>query len=502
MEANARVVQNVAERMAREVRASPLPLGEGSGVRAAPPVSGWTRRVTSDEVASEGPHGADRTLTPVPSPHGRGERQVSNSANGASPPQVLRCACAALAVVVHASPALAGWDVGGEIAGELRVFPHDPAYPGQLEHWQPSISVMPDIRWESDDKSHQFVFVPFARLDAQDDQRTHYDLREAYYRYNAGTKWSLTLGAAKVFWGRAESRHLVDIVNQTDAVEDIDEEDKLGQPMANLALYNDWGKVDLCVMSGFRDRTFAGREGRPRFGLVVDTDRAIFEADARRKAPDFAVRYSHYLGDFDFGVAAFHGTSREPRLAVDASNARLLPVYDRIFQASADLQYTAGAWLLKGEAIWRAGQGSDFFAAVVGFEYTLYQLFGSNADLGLLAEYLHDGRDEGFVVATFADAPDLGALPVAAAPFTIFEDDVFAGARLALNDPQDTALLAGAIFDASDGTTAMSVEASRRFGTSWTADLEARFFVNVDAANIASAFRDDDFVTLRLTRHF
>ena len=140
----------------------------------------------------------------------------------------LACALASLA----AAPALAeGVDVGGEVAAELRLFPSEGRFSGQFERWQPSLTFEPDIRWSSDGGAHGIVFVPFARLDGQDGERTHVDIREGYYRYVADQGWSLTLGLAKVFWGRAESRHLVDIVNQTDSVEDIDEEDKLGQPM-------------------------------------------------------------------------------------------------------------------------------------------------------------------------------------------------------------------------------------------------------------------------------
>jgi hypothetical protein len=410
---------------------------------------------------------------------------------------------AAAVAALAAAPARAeGLDAGGEIAGELRLFPSDGRFPDQFERWQPSLTLEPDLRWSAKDRTHSIVFRPFARLDGQDGARTHFDIREGYYRYVADSGWSLTLGLAKVFWGRAESRHLVDVVNQTDAVEDIDEEDKLGQPMANLTLVNPWGVIDLFAMSGFRERTFAGRRGRPRFGFVIDSDEAIYEADGRRKAPDFAVRYSHHVGELDFGLAAFYGTSREARFAIDPAAPRLVPVYDRIFQASLDAQLTTGAWLWKAEALVREGQGDLFFAAVAGFEYTLYQLFGSGADLGLLAEYHHDGRDDGFAAESFANGPLAGPALVSQAPFTVFQNDVFAGARLALNDVQDTALLAGAIIDAQDGTVSVSAEASRRIGQRWTAELEGRFFANVDPSNIVDAFRDDDFVTLRLTRYF
>lgn len=399
-----------------------------------------------------------------------------------------------MAGIALAAPAQAGeWDFGLEAAGEVRFFPTDPLYPGQLEHWQPSLTIQPDIRWDSDDRKHQFVFIPFLRVDSQDDERTHIDLREGFYRFNSDNNWSLTLGAAKVFWGRTESRHLVDIINQTDAVEDIDEEDRLGQPMINLSVLNDWGVVDLFVMSGFRDRTFPGTDGRLRFQLPVDTNNPIFERGWRRGAVDYAARYSHYIGNWDFGVSVFHGTSREPRFAVSADNASLLPVYDKITQGSIDLQYTKDAWLWKLEALVREGHGDTFFASVAGFEYTIYQIFGG-ADLGLLAEYQYDGRDEGFVTEPFGQT--------LAAPVTVADNDVFMGARLALNDAQDTSALAGLAVDADDQSMGMFIEAQRRLGQNWTAELESRLFFNADPANVAAAFRADDFVTLRLTRYF
>jgi hypothetical protein len=409
----------------------------------------------------------------------------------------------AVAGVLGAGAARAGeWDFGGEVAGELRAFLNKPANPGQFDHWQPALALSPDIRWASDDGKHRFVFKPYAKLDAQDGERTHYDVREGYYRFAPGPEVALTIGAAKVFWGRTESRHLVDIINQADAVEDIDEEDKLGQPMVNLTLVNDWGTLDFFAMSGFRDRTFPGRRGRPRFSFVIDTDDPIFESSARRKAPDFALRYSRYFGGWDIGVAGFYGTSREPRFAVDAANSRLIPIYDRIAQGSIDVQYTTGAWLFKAEAIVREGQGDVFFASVAGFEYTLYQVFGSNADLGLLGEYLYDGRDDGFRIENFSSVALSGPAPASITPFTAFQNDVFVGARLGLNDPQDTSAIAGVIVDAEDGSLAVSAEASRRIGANWRAEVEGRFFMNVDSGNLLNAFRSDDFVTLRLTRFF
>ena len=80
----------------------------------------------------------------------------------------------------------------------------------------------------------------------------------------------LRFGVDKVFWGRTESRHLVDVVNQTDLIEYPDEEEKLGQPMLRLTLPRAWGVADIFFLPYFRERTFAGRDGRLRSALVVD----------------------------------------------------------------------------------------------------------------------------------------------------------------------------------------------------------------------------------------
>lgn len=398
-----------------------------------------------------------------------------------------RLAAFAFVPLLLTVPAAAGeWEFGGDVAGELRFFPQSPAFPGQLEDFQPSTALTGDIRWTSEDGRHQFVAIPFFRLDGEDDQRTHADLREGYYRY-AGNSTELVIGAAKVFWGTTESRHLVDVINQTDAVEDIDEEDKLGQPMVKFSLLKDWGQLDFFVLPFFRERTFPGTRGRLRFDPVIDTDSPIYEDADEEWNTDFAVRYSHYIGNVDFGISAFSGTSREPRFAFNLgtnNQLRLLPIYDQINQLGLDGQYTQGAWLWKFEGIVREGQG-DTFAAVAGVEYTFFGVTKNGADLGVLVEYLYDGRADDFSV-----------------PPTPLDNDLFVGARFAFNDVQDSTILVGTITDLADGSSSGLLEAERRVGANWTAALEARFFFGVDEENILTAFEDDSVLTLRVTRYF
>jgi len=396
----------------------------------------------------------------------------------------LRSSFAAALMLAHAWAASAeDFSFSGFVEGEARFFPAEPKFANQHRHAvSPSIAFQPEVR-SSLDEDNTLTFVGFGRLDAYDAGRTHWDVREANWLYNAGD-WDLRVGLGKVFWGVAESRHLVDIVNQTDLVESLDEEDKLGQPMVNLNLITEAGTWSAFVLPYFRERTFPSADGRPGFPLPVAKNLAVFEASDKERNIDFAVRWQEQLGAFDIGVSHFHGTGREPRLVptVLASGPALVPYYDLIDQTGLDVQATFDAWLLKLEAIVRSGQGQTFFASVAGFEYTSYQVFESAADLGLIGEYHFDGRD-------------------ASAPFTVFDDDVMVGARLALNDIDDTSLLAGAVVDVERQTTLTTVEFATRLAEGWRLEVQGRFYPYVANGTTETGFEREHTLEIRILKY-
>ncbi|MBT5457391.1 MAG: hypothetical protein HOK82_12345 [Rhodospirillaceae bacterium] len=318
-----------------------------------------------------------------------------------------------------------------------------------------------------------------------DDERTHGDVRALNWTHRADN-WDVLAGVGRVFWGVAESRHLVDVINQVDLVENTDEEDRLGQPMVNVNLFTGFGSVGVFVLPGFRERTFADNEGRLRGAREILVNDPRYDSGAEQYHVDFAARWWHTVGGLDVGVSHFHGTGREPRLLSETRGGKrfFVPFYDQIDQTSIDAQITTGAWLFKLEGLTRTGQGDRFFATVAGFEYTLNGVGGSRADLGLLAEYHYDGRDD----------PDL---------LSSFDKDVFVGVRLGLNDTESTEILAAAIIDQSNQTTLLNLEAERRIGESWKVEMEARFLVNVDDSEIVlNGIRRDNHLLLRLSRFF
>ena len=356
-----------------------------------------------------------------------------------------------------------------------------------------SLSAEPEYysAWNNDQQS--ITITPFLRLDQYDNQRTHGDLRELSYQH-VFSDWELRLGISKVYWGVTESQHLVDVINQTDNVENIDGEDKLGQPMIKATFEQDWGTVDVFVLPYFRERTFQGIEGRPRTSPEVDTDQASYESSDEEKNIDYAVRWFNYFGDLELGMAYFTGTSREPLFIPGILNTRnvFTPYYPLMQQTSLDAQLTTEEWLWKLEFISRDWQTFDFntsrflnerfLALTGGFEYTFVGIAESDADLGLVMEYLYDDRNK---QAT-----------------SFFQNDIMAGFRLVLNDAQSSEALLGVIYDLDNQEHLFSLEASRRFSDSWTATLEIRLFNNIDPLSRIKTIEQDDFLQLDIAYYF
>jgi hypothetical protein len=388
-----------------------------------------------------------------------------------------------LSLALQAAAETGEWS--GNASLELRGFPSDPVAPDQANSsGSVSLSFQPEYyrEWRAGDRD--FTFAAFLRYDEQDSERSHGDIRELYWR-RVGRRWELSAGIRKLFWGVTESQHLVDIINQTDLVEDIDGEEKLGQPMIDFSMIRRWGTLDFFLLPGFRERTFPGEEGRIRTSPRVDAEGASYESGAGQSHVDWAVRWFHSLGDWDLGLAHFSGTGREPRLfpALTESGEPLLkPFYEQIDQTSLDLQVTRGGWLWKLETISRRDSQERFVAATGGLEYTFGNLAGSGIDLGLLAEYLYDERD------ARATSP--------------FENDLFVAVRLALNDVRDTHLLAGAIVDEESGASFVDIQGSSRLGRDLKLTLKARAFAGLPQGDLFSTLSGEDYIQLALARYF
>lgn len=216
---------------------------------------------------------------------------------------------AALAALLYAlSAAARGGDLNIHLALEGRAYPHvaEPRLGA-------SLAGSAEYARELQDGEQAVTLEAFARVDGNDTRRTHADLREAYWQW-LGDPVVITAGVRRVFWGYAESRHLVDIVNQTDFVEDLESEHKLGQPMLSAAWVGESSTLELMLLPGFRERTFPGRDGQPRVPVPIAHRDTVYANGAQRSDLAYAIRYGIAFNGLDLGVSWFEGTAREPRL--------------------------------------------------------------------------------------------------------------------------------------------------------------------------------------------
>ena len=436
---------------------------------------------------------------------------------------VVWLAASVVALEAHAEFEIAAWDLSGRVSLEGRAFSQTGIDASQRSYTTGFV-VEPKLYLE-DIGGSSFTLLPFFRYDSVDSVRTHWDLREAYallYGELGEGEWEVRLGVDRVFWGVAESQHLVDIINQIDFLEHPNGEVKYGQSMVHVTWTGDWGALEFFGLPYHRPRIYPGRGGRLRFAGLVDRERVEYESGSEEWHPDFAARYSRSFGLLDIGMSVFNGTSREatlvcapPACGGSAFPYVFIPYYSQIRQFGLDAQLTLDSWLLKFEAIHRSGERNplgreeeirtalvqgrgfegilgqyreeEYVAAVMGGEYTFYSVFDSTADVGLLAEWNYDERGR-------------RALP-RRQPMTL-DNDFFIGARLAFNDVQNTEIAAAFLTDASRETRTLAVEFDRRLFDQWSLHVESNTILSIDPLDVQYVGRRDGFYEFHLEYNF
>lgn len=366
----------------------------------------------------------------------------------------------------------------GYLGVEGRIFNHSPALPVQIRHGL-ALVAQPEISYASEDRRHRINATFFGRLSVEPGYGSA-DVRELYWQYRQD-RWSLLAGMNRVFWGATESRHAIDIVNQSDLRENYIGDVKLGQLMVAASLQRVWGQLEFYALPLFRPRAFPVTADRPRLELPIE------EGEVLDGPPfDVAGRVSVSRGDADLHAYYFHGMNREPNLipVFDGSGVptSLRPIYKPIDQFGADLQFARGPWLLKGELMHRSTPDAQYQAVVGGLEYGVSRLFGSASDLALLSEYQFDNRPD-----TEWPAPA--------------SRGIYAGMRLAVNDTGSSEAKAGVVHDLRSQSWLIKADFTRRLTDQWGLHVAYSGFVHVGRNRALRDFHRDSYSTVTLRRY-
>jgi len=343
--------------------------------------------------------------------------------------------------------------------------------------------------WDGGDVS--VVFHPHIRLTDPQSDEMHLDFREAYWM-RRGEAWDLRIGFIQESWGVVESKRVGDPINQKEQVQPVPlGREKLGQPAFHFTWYPKRGKLDLYYLPVHRRLRYPTKDTRPTVGLDIKNNWQDYEADWEEWAPSFAARYSRNFGNIDLALWTYAGTGRQPlpvpalpvpglgelRLpgltalggggnipveALDLADRfgfKVIPFYQQVWESGVELQYTGQKHIWKYEAKYRWGTEESSFATSAGWEWTKYGLFGSKADVRVLAEYHFEHREKG--------------------SFAFFNNDLFAAARLAFNDAKDTNILLGSYYDVEIGTTMAVFTFQRSIRSDLVFKLNGRYLIEL-----------------------
>ena len=388
---------------------------------------------------------------------------------------MIKVSARSFAIVILLAHPVIGGELNGTLSSRLDFYPENAD--GTLSEGR-SVEVKIDTFHDFEESRIVGEFI--VRGDEKDSGRRITEARQAYFR-TPFAGFDVFLGNRQEFWGKAESKNVVDLINQSDAAANEGKSGKLGALSISAERYVDIGDLQLWYISGFREKTFNDRDAHPSSGLTVNS--AQYERKDGKDADDFAVRLSSFVGDWDLAGSFFYGTARDPILTLAVGRKALNPYYALQKSIGLEAQYTGDVTLLKWESL-HGTQSSligthNFSAAVAGIEYTYYRSFETKLDIGLIGEIQHDDRPQ-------AAANQFGV----------------AGVRLVFNDIADSNILFLLSADSKTDQSIVSLEASQRINDVTSVKLTSQFYNARSATSAYGQLSDDDAVTLTLNMFF
>ena len=284
---------------------------------------------------------------------------------------MIKASARSFAIVLLLAHPVIGSELNGTLSSRLDFYPENAD--GTASEGR-SVEVKIDAFHDFEESRIVGEFI--VRGDEKDSGRRITEARQAYFR-TPFAGFDVFLGNRQEFWGKAESKNVVDLINQSDAAANDGKSDKLGALSISAERYVDIGDLQLWYISGFREKTFNDRDAHPSSGLTVNS--AQYARKDGKDADDFAVRLSSFVGDWDLAGSVFYGTARDPILTPAVGRKALNPYYALQKSIGLEAQYTGDVTLLKWESL-HGTQSSligthNFSAAVAGIEYTYYRSF-------------------------------------------------------------------------------------------------------------------------------
>ncbi len=325
----------------------------------------------------------------------------------------------------------------------------------------------------------------FGRYHPEADNAYQGDVRELKLSYYAA-QLEISGGMLMERWGVLEAFSPVDILNPRDRIEDFQGDVKLGIPGGNLSWLLDDGRVDIWLLPYSREERLAEGKDRFRTSAFAVSD-AAFEKGQNTLSS--AMRISQMSASVEFSLSYYNGHARSPYFTPNLDGVgnviTLQSNYARIEQAGFELLWVRGQSLVKLESVYRSTAADDFTGLGIGLEREFPRIGSTRNALTLYGEYYYDGRKSG-----------------RSSPLTPFQNDIFLGLRLALNNLSSTEYELRFTHDLDYDSTFWELLAKTRIQRQWFIEVNLYQFVHVDNDPALKSFAADSRLAVNVTLGF
>lgn len=373
----------------------------------------------------------------------------------------------------------------GEVEGRYEYYAEAPLFSEQSDgQSQYALTTTLDYNGQINRNTDINVSV-FGRYHPAANKSGRGDVRELALSYYA-SQLEMSGGMLMERWGVLEAFSPVDILNPRDRVEDFQGDIKQGIPGGRISWLLDNGRADVWLLPYSREERLSEGKDRFRNSAFAYSD-AEFEKGQNTLSS--AVRISQMLASVEFAFSYYKGHARSPyftpNLEEVGSVITLQPNYARIEQAGFELLWIKGQLLAKLESVYRSTDGENFTGLGIGLEREFPRIGSSKNALTLYGEYYYDGRKSG-----------------SSSPITPFQNDIFLGLRLAVNDLNSTEYELRLTRDLDYDSTFWDLRAKTRIKHQWFVEANLYKFSHVDNDPALKSFAFDSRFVLSVMLGF
>ncbi len=361
----------------------------------------------------------------------------------------------------------------------------------------------------------------FGRLDGRDANRTVFIVEELWAEVRQGD-FRLRIGADVLNWTATEAFHPADIINAPNLDSDIENYEKLGEPMVRLSYRLGSGTISAFFFPYYTRTILPAQSSRLSF-IPPEIEVGSFlrmRANGELTDDDFgpqgALRITQSFRNIDLSLHVVHHMDRlQPEVLFDPEQGRPRPLFRTVTQVGGTYQHVLGAFIAKVEAAFRIFatpdgettplgpvQDRDHLQVAFGLEYGFLVQGVEVTLISELQSIFFGDEIKKFFTGQNADT-DFNRLR---RNLGVFQRDVLFGCRASFNDVNSAQVQATTIVDIDDPREIfVNLSYSQRIGSVWGVSGAVRLAFGPDRGLANQGFSipaDSDHVRLFVTRYF